>query len=110
VNVSVQQAEKLNLEGIRRLAADSAVTAGVEPVSIDSFLSRLCSDRQFLSAVSEHLLIDSNSVLRRVTDLPGTLQLWLWTKCKKDGEPGTSEHILLWPGKQNGNPGWRATT
>jgi len=46
-----------------------ARTAGVDPVSVDSFLSHLCEDREFLSAFSEHLLADSNSVLRQVAGI-----------------------------------------
>jgi len=53
------------IEGVVRLAQ----TARVDPVSVDPFLSILCRDRRFLSALSEHLLIDSNSVLRQVAGI-----------------------------------------
>ena len=38
-------------------------------MSVDSFISRLCGDREFLSAFSEHLLADNNSKLRHVAGL-----------------------------------------
>jgi hypothetical protein len=43
-----------------------AKAAGVDPISVDSFFSRLCRDREFLSAFTEHLLAYGNSVLRQV--------------------------------------------
>lgn len=46
-----------------------ARAAGVNPVSVDSFLSRLCRGREFLSAFSEHLASDEESVLRQVAGI-----------------------------------------
>jgi hypothetical protein len=53
------------IESIIQLAR----TAGVDPVSVDPFLSRLCADREFLSALSDHLLAESSSVLRQVAGI-----------------------------------------
>jgi hypothetical protein len=45
---------------------EQARSAGCDPVSVDSVLSHLCQGRAFLSAFSEHLLADNNSVLRQI--------------------------------------------
>ena len=45
---------------------EQARSAGCDPVSVDSVISHLCQDRAFLSAFSEHLLADNNSVLRQI--------------------------------------------
>ena len=53
------------IESVTRLAR----TSRVDPVSVDSFLSRLCSDRDFLFAFSEHLVSNDDSVLRQVAGI-----------------------------------------
>lgn len=58
------------VESVVRLAW----AAGVNPVSVDWFLSRLCRDHDFRSAVSEHLLSDDDSVLRQVAGI--ALRAW----------------------------------
>ncbi len=43
--------------------------ARVDPASVDSFVSYLCREREFLSAFSEHLLAQPNSVLQQVAGI-----------------------------------------
>jgi hypothetical protein len=47
----------------------AALDAGIQVVSIDSFLTELCRDRRFLLAFSEHLLHEGKSLLRQVAGI-----------------------------------------
>jgi hypothetical protein len=48
---------------------NQARDARVDPDSVASFVSYLCGEREFLSAFSEHLLAQSNSVLQQVAGI-----------------------------------------
>ena len=76
VLLALQTEHLVVAERIRALEdiVDETIAAGIEPVSLGNLLQRLCQNRIFLIAVTQHCLDNPNAVLARLVQVP--LSLW----------------------------------